>query len=269
MAAKKEAVAEPKQAATKTPPAPKEPKWEIKDRTYYLLGDREPITFTLASRHSGRHPLLWFDEDKGYSRELRYASNQPSPFIDEQNGHVTLRHIVFRDGVLNVPRTDQGLQKLLSLYHPQRGQVYAEYSAMEEAKDELIDLEVELEAMNTAKELDIDHAEAIMRVELGSGVGAMTSKEIKRDVLLFARRSPEAFLQLVNDDNVQLRNFGVKAQEQGIVKLSQDQRTFVWGTNGRKLMTIPFDENPYSALAAWFKTDEGTEVYKAIEKKLK
>jgi len=33
-------------------------------------------------------------------------------------------------------------------------------------------------------------------------------------------------------------------------------------------MTIPFDENPYAAMAAWFKTDEGVEVFKTIEKKL-
>jgi len=50
--------------------------------------------------------------------------------------------------------------------------------------------------------------------------------------------------------------------------LADDQRTFKWGTNGRKLMTIPFDENAYSALAAWFKTDEGLEVYRSIEKRL-
>jgi len=34
-------------------------------------------------------------------------------------------------------------------------------------------------------------------------------------------------------------------------------------------MTVPFDENPYSAMASWFKTDEGLEVYKSIEKKIK
>ena len=33
-------------------------------------------------------------------------------------------------------------------------------------------------------------------------------------------------------------------------------------------MTVPFEEHPYSALAAWFKTDEGLEVFKTIEKKL-
>jgi len=76
------------------------------------------------------------------------------------------------------------------------------------------------------------------------------------------------FIDLAQDENVQLRNFAIKATELGIIKLAQDQRTFKWGSNGRKLMNVPFDENPYSALAAWFQTDEGLEVYKSIEKRL-
>ena len=122
--------------------------------------------------------------------------------------------------------------------------------------------------MNAAKELDIDAAEAIKRVELGSSVSKMISKEIKRDLMLFAKRNPELFMELANDDNVQLRNFAIRAAEAGIIKLSQDQRTFHWGANDRKLMTVPFDENPYSAMAAFFKTDEGVEIYRSIEKKL-
>ena len=76
------------------------------------------------------------------------------------------------------------------------------------------------------------------------------------------------FLNLANDENIVLRNFAIKARELGIITLASDQRTFKWGTNGRKLMTVPFDENPYSAMAAYFKTDEGLEVYKSIEKKI-
>jgi hypothetical protein len=76
------------------------------------------------------------------------------------------------------------------------------------------------------------------------------------------------FLNLANDENIVLRNFAIKARELGIITLASDQRTFKWGTNGRKLMTVPFDENPYSAMAAWFKTDEGLEVYKSIDKRL-
>ena len=58
--------------------------------------------------------------------------------------------------------------------------------------------------------MDVDQAEAILRVELGSGVAKMSSKELKRDLLLFARSNPSLFLDLANDENVELRNFGIK-----------------------------------------------------------
>ena len=175
---------------------------------------------------------------------------------------------MFKDGTLVVPKQQQNLQKLLSLYHPLKGKLYEEYSAVEEAEDELDELELQIDALNAAKSMDIDQIEAIMRVEVGSKVSQMSSKELKRDLLLFARSNPELFINLANDDNVQLRNVAIVATENGVIKLSQDQRTFTWGSNGRKLMNVPFDENPYSAMAAWFKTDEGVEVYKSIEKKL-
>ena len=147
--------------------------------------------------------------------------------------------------------------------------MYYEFNAVEIAKDELVDLELEIDALNAARSIDIDQAEAIMRVELGSQVNEMTSKELKRDLLVFAKNNPVLFMQLANDENVQLRNFAIRAQENGIIKLSQDQRTFFWGSTDRKLMNVPFDENPYSAFAAFLKTDEGVEIYKSIDKKLK
>ena len=80
-------------------------------------------------------------------------------------------------------------------------------------------------------------------------------------------RLSEKLAQRAKDENVELRSFGIRAAEAGIISLSQDQKTFKWATNGKKLMTVPFDEHPYSALASWFKTDEGMLVYKSIEKK--
>ena len=244
------------------------PKWEIKDRRYYLLQNKEPLTYTLNSKNSARHALLYFDEAAGEQKELRYATNQNSPFVKEQKGEVTLGHIIFEDGVLAVPKEKQNLQKLLSLYHPRKDIVYSEWQAEVVAEDELDDINVELDAMIAAKEMDIDHAEAVLRVELGSRVASLSSKELRRDLLLMARKNPNAFLAIASDENVGLRNIGIRAVEQNIIKIAQDQRTFHWGSNDRKLMTVPFDENPYSALASWFKTDEGVEVFKTINKKL-
>jgi len=265
-AAPKAAVVETPVAETKKQPVDN---WVYKDRLYELKSKRKPLVFTVPSRHSAQKPLLWFDEEKGYNREIRYATNQRSCFVDEQDGNATLGRIVFRDGILRVPKENVVLQQLLSLYHPytKKG-IIEEYAPEQIATDDIGYIEMELEAMTLARDLDIEELEAILRAEVGSEVSNMSSKELKRDALLFARSRPNLFLELANDDSIHLRNIGIKAAEAGIIRLSSDQRTFTYGESNRKLMTVPFDEHPYSALAAFFKTDEGMEVLNAIQKRL-
>jgi hypothetical protein len=263
-----ETVEQPKASAKVKPSVKKQDDWEIKDRQYFLTNNKSPLTYTLASKHNPRHPLFWYDSEMRTQREIRYATNQQSCFVDEQKGSVTLEHIVFKNGTLFVPKEQQSLQRLLSIFHPHKNKLYKEFDPVEQAEYGLEDLEVEVEAMTAAINLDIDHAEAILRAEKGSSVSKMTSKEIRRDLVLLAKQNPKLFISLAIDENIQLRNVAVKAAEQGIIKLSQDQRTFTWASNGRKLITVPFDEHPYSAMAAFFKTDEGMEVFSSIEKKL-
>jgi len=262
-----ETVTQPKVEAPKKE-APKKDEWVIKDRLYELTRTK-PLVFTLPTAHSRKKSLLYFDEKLGYQRELRYATNQRSCFVEEQKGQIVMGRIVFRDGVLRVPKENVALQKLLSLYHPAlKSNIYKEYKPAQQASNEVDWIEFELEALNLAKTLSVEEAEAILRVEMGQAVTELSSSEIKRDALIFAKRNPNLFLQLATDENTQLRSFGAKAVEMGILSLSQDQRTFTYGSNGRKIMTVPFDEHPYFALSAFFRTDEGMEVYKAIEKRL-
>ena len=241
---------------------------KYKDKLYELTGRHQPILNKIPSRHTRKNPLMWFDQEKGYNRELRYATNQKSPFVDEQVGPATLGHIAFRNGKLHVEGRQQNLIKFLEK-HPLNGKLFREHNKVEIAEDELDYLEFKVESMKYAKEMEIDQAEAILRVEIGSEVSKMTTKEIRRDLIVMAERNPKLFLSLVQDDNIMLRNIGIKATEAGILELSQDQRIFKWKSNGRKLFEVPMDEHPYSALAVWFKTDEGMEVYASIEKRLK
>ena len=239
------------------------PSWEIKDRVYYLKSNKKPLSYMIRSSN-----IYYFDKEKGYERELKYCQNQKTSFVDEMVGDQRLEHIIFRNGSLFVEKEKTVLQKLLSLYHPHKDKLFYEYKPAQEAANEIEILELEADAIVIARDMDIEIAEAIMRVEKGSEVSKMSSKELKRDLLVFARNNPALFLELASDDNVQLRNFGIKATELGIIKLSNDQRNFLWGSNDRVIMTVPFDEHPYTALAHWFKTDEGMEIYANIEKRL-
>ena len=269
------------EVVVKTPPVVEQPKaktpvvekpsqkkksdgWEIKNRTYVLSNGKKPLSRMIRSAN-----IYYFDKELGYERELKYCENQKTCFVDEMVGEQRLSHIIFRNGVLVVPKNKTILQKFLSLYHPHRDNIFHELKPQVQAASQVDHIELEIDALVAARNMDVDIAEAVMRVEVGSKVSTMSSKELKRDLLVFAKRNPKLFLELANDDDVQLRNFGIRATESGIIKLSQDQRTFTWASNDRKLMNVPFDEHPYSALAAWFKTDEGMEVYSSVEKRLK
>ena len=245
-------------------PAKKDNSWVIKDRVYALKEGLAPLSYTIKSSN-----IYYFDEEKGYERELKYTNNQKTPFVDEFVGDAKLEHVTFEDGTLDVPKSKQTLQKLLSLYHPQRNKLFFEFDPEANAEDELDIMELEVEALNAAMSMEIDQVEAIVRTEVGNKASQMSSKELKRDLINIAKSDPVLFLELANDENINIRNMGIRAVEAGIIKLSPDQRTFTWGSTNRQLATVPYEENPYSALTAFFKTDEGIEVYKAIEKRLK
>ena len=156
----------PQEVAVKTAPKqevkPAKLSWEIKDRVYYLKGNKSPLTLTIPGKHTKKHALLYFDPKLGKQREIRYATNQDSPLVDEQKGECTLGHIRFQNGTLTVPKQLQNLQKLLSLYHPLKGKLYEEFSAVQEAEDDLDMLDLQIDALNAARNMDVDQVEAIL-----------------------------------------------------------------------------------------------------------
>jgi len=73
-------------------------KTQFVDKVYKLKKEAAPLSFMLPTRNSRRFPLMWFDEEKGENRALRYARNQRSPFEDEQDGNAIVEPVIFEDG---------------------------------------------------------------------------------------------------------------------------------------------------------------------------
>ena len=101
------------------------------DRVYKLNKEAAPLSYMLSSRHTKRSPLLYFNEEEGVNKPLRYAKNQKTPFEDEQDGNAILEPIVFQDGMLRVPKNNPVLQYFLEL-HPGYNNVF---SLVDDEKD--------------------------------------------------------------------------------------------------------------------------------------
>ena len=102
--------------------------WEIRDRRYTLRNNMEPLTFTIPSKHTRKHSLLYFDEESGKQKELRYATNQLSFFIEKQSkevGSVITTDIIFKYGKISVPANNITLQKFLEI-HPHKNIIFKE-----------------------------------------------------------------------------------------------------------------------------------------------
>jgi hypothetical protein len=190
-------------------------------------------------------------------------------FEDEQYGDVTLPAIIFRDGKLVVPKEQVLLQQFLSIYHPDLNSEYEEFDPNKVAETEIASEEEKLDAQILVREMDIEDLEAIARIVLDGNVSNMTSKEMRRDMLVYSRNNPKEVMDLAQDENIKLRNVAVRAVEMGVIFIKDDNRTVCWNNKTKdKIVTVPYGENVYSALAAYFKTDDGLDVLQGITNKL-
>jgi hypothetical protein len=241
----------------------------FEDKLYVLRRKFKPLSYVLPSRNTARYSLLHFDTETGANRPLRYAKNQKSPFEDEQDGTAILEPIVFVDGALRVPKTNQVLQKFLSL-HPSNGSLFEEVNTERDATNEIEKINYELDAMMTARDLPIEKLETIGRVLLGSKIDKMSTHELKRDVLVYAKRHPKDFLEMLNDPMLDLQNTCAKFLDLNILATRNKGRDVYYNLpdNKKKLLTIPYGEDPVYILASFMQSDEGVEVLRLLEQKL-
>lgn len=239
-------------------------------KSYRLLREVAPLSLMLSSHHSHRSPLLYFDEEKGINRPLRYARNQRSPFEDEQDGNAIMEPIIFEDGFLRVERSNQVLQEFLS-YHPGNGQIFEEVNDAKDAAEELEIQEIILDAQLLARDMSTSKLEMVCRVLMGAQADKMSTSELKRDILVYARHNPEDFIDILNDPSLQMYDDVVQIFAKGLLSLRNKNRDVYFNLkdNKTKILTVPFGEDANDIMASYFQTDEGVETYKLLKQMLK
>jgi hypothetical protein len=232
----------------------------------YKLKIGNPLSYTLASRNHPRFPLMWFDEKKQQNRPLRYAVNQKSPFEDEQDGNAIIEPIVFEDGFLSVQRTNPVLQEFLH-YHPLNGVIFSEIDKEREASEEVEDLNVEVDALIEARRLTLEQIETLTRVMFGKDPSTISTAELKRDILVFAKNDPRGFLATLNDPELQFQAKVRLFFEEKLLALRNNDKE-VWfntPTNKKKMLSVPYGEDPYEMAGHFLSSDEGIDSLKMLE----
>ena len=244
-------------------------KKELKNRVYKLTRDDAPLSLIIPGGGSKRQPLLWFDEEQGINRVLRYSANQKSCFEDEQDGQIQREHIDFVDGFLSVSKTNPALQEFLHL-HPLNGKKFVEVNQEKDAQKELEFLSMEAKAYTEADKLSIGQMENVGRVWLGLNVSKMSTAELKRDIFISVKGDPQGFLKQVDDPMLKLQSNVHLFFDKGLLSFRNKQKE-VWfntSTNKKKMLTVPFGEDPMFIVSSFLQSDDGIEALKMLEKLL-
>lgn len=235
----------------------------------YRLKAGNPLSYTLASRNHPRYPLMWFDEKNNVNRALRYSINQKSPFEDEQDGNAILEPIIFEDGFLRVPKNNPVLQLFL-YYHPLSGIVFDEVDKEKDAAAEVDDLNLEADALIEARQLTLDQIETLTRVMFGKDPSTVSTAELKRDLLVFAKNDPKEFLNILNDPDLKFQAKIRTFFENKLLALRNNDKE-VWfntATNKKKMLSVPFGEDPFEITAHFLQSDEGIDSLKMLDTNL-
>tara|TARA_Y100001972_G_scaffold125788_1_gene177796 strand:+ start:843 stop:1595 length:753 start_codon:yes stop_codon:yes gene_type:complete len=235
------------------------------DKIYKLTRESAPLSLILASRHTQRFPLLWFDETTGTNKALRYARNQNSPFQDEQDDNAILEPIIFENGFLTVKKENQVLQKFLD-YHPGRGRIYVEVDKAKEASDIVKNLNIEVDALIQARQLKVDEVENIARVIFQKDISTVTTDELRRDILVFAKNQPQDFMLLLKDPALKLNAKIQLFFDKNLLQFRNNNKEVYFNTpsNKKKMLNIPYQEDPFYIIASHFQTDDGLEALKHL-----
>lgn len=238
-----------------------------KDRIFLLKGGRSPLTYHLPSVDRPKNRLLFFDEKKNRNRALRYARNQKSPFIDEQDDNVIMEAILFENGKLIVPYNNPELAAFLE-HHPLYNQVFEEYNPEKIAEDALAQEMLIEDAIIKFRELDIEQMKIVLRNFTDLPVGEMSAKEIQLETRRFLKRYPQDFLDSIDDPQLEMDNIAIRAMEDGFVSVRNKGKELFYNTKEKKsrLMIIPHGVKPITAFASWLTSNEGNEFFEYLQK---
>ena len=147
------------------------------------------------------------------------------------------------------------------------GIIFTEVDKEKEAAEEVEDLNLEVEALVEARQLTIEQIETLTRVMFGKDPSTVSTAELRRDILVFAKTDPREFLNILNDPELKYQAKIRMFFENKLLVLRNGDKE-IWfntSTNKKKMMSIPYGEDPYEIAGGFLQSDEGIDSLKMLE----
>lgn len=241
--------------------------WEMKDREYELCDGSKPVSYSISSEHSATMPLQYTNKETQTVHVIRYATNQPSFFIEKQSkepGSVLKAEIIFNFGRLRVPANNVVLQKLLAI-HPHKDIIFKEYDPLAASKKVVSDKKLKLKAGNLVFTVGEMTNRAIASLEFAHYVDSWANDILEEELTVFAEKSPQKYIDYTNDPTIKMK---------GVIKASLASGELIYSNyrflNKRRetILEVAKNQNEMDELVLYFESGIGRTTYEYLLNKL-
>jgi hypothetical protein len=191
--------------------------WEMKDREYELCDGTKPISCSIPSKHSKEIPLQYTNKDTKKVHILRYATNQPSFFIEKQStepGSVLISDIIFNYGRLKVSADNINLQKFLAI-HSYKDTLFQEYDPKAKSVKAVSDKKLQLKAGGLVFSVGEMTNRAIASLVCPSYVDSWELELLEEEILAYAEKEPKKYIAYTEDPTIKMKGVIKRALAMG------------------------------------------------------
>ena len=237
--------------------------WEIKPREYRLLENKRPITYSLQRAHNSTNALQYFNKATGKTHTMRYSSNQPSFFIENQSTNpadIMDAEILFNFGKIYLGSENTNMQKFLTI-HPQYGVTFKEYDHTELSRKFVADKKA-INKANALVETVGDLANrSIASLVCPSYIDAWTTELVEEAIFKYVETNPVDYINYTNDPSLKLKGIAKSALAKGYLTYSN----YRWMNEDKQiLLEVSKNQNEFDEIAKYFGTGEGRSFYEFL-----
>ena len=237
--------------------------WVMKDREYELCDEVKPISQSISKEHTDMMPLQYTNEELQTVHIMRYATNQPSFFVEKQSkepGSVLVSDIIFNYGRLKVPASNITLQKFLAI-HPHNGVVFKEYDPLAKSKQVVAEKKIKIQASNLVFSVGEIINRAIASLEFPNYVDSWGVDLLEEEVLVFSEKSPQKYIDYTNDSTIKMK---------GVIKASLASGDLIYSNyrflnrKREQILEVAKNQNEMDELVLYFESGVGRTLYEYL-----
>ena len=208
-----------------------------------------------------------YDESKNEVREIRYAPNQKSIFVDEQEGTSTREPIKFFEGALAVRADKPNLIAYLEAHPSNSANGGKLFELVDTEKKNEMKVEEEFLVHDAIMLIREKSAEELAPVGMHFGIKLGDSiSDFKYELLNVAKKKPKEFIASFDDPVVTMKAKLSRAADFGIINFN-DSGAY-WADGNRLIVATPSGYSSLNTLTQHCLTDKGATTFAKIESEL-